>query len=69
MQLKKDIQKELKGMEIRKKSYMLDLAQKHIPNGVVYDTELIRKLEVTDATINALRWVLIQKTKTEKDNG
>jgi len=63
MQLKKDIEKALKEMETRKSSYLLDMASYKEPNSVVYDTELIRKLEVTDATINALKWVLLKKQK------
>lgn len=65
MQYKKDIEKALKEMETRKSSYLLDMAQYKHPNSCVYDTELIRKLEVTDATINALRWVLQPKDKSE----
>ena len=63
MQYKKDIQKALKEMQTRKSSYILDMASVKVPNGVVYDTELIRKLEVTDATINALGWVLLPNKK------
>lgn len=65
MQYKKDIEKALKEMETRKKSYMLDMAQYNTPGSCVYDTELIRKLEVTDATIHTLRWVLQPKQKSE----
>ncbi len=63
MQYKKDIEKALKEMETRKSSYLLDMASYKEPNAVVYDTELIRKLEVTDATIHALKWVLLKRTK------
>lgn len=61
MKLKKDITKALKEMKIRKTGYLLDVANTGTPNSVVYDTELIRKLEVTDATIHALSWVLLPK--------
>lgn len=63
MQYKKDIEKALHEMEVRKKAYLLDIAQYREPNSVVYDTDLIRKLEVTDASIRALRWVLLPKDK------
>lgn len=61
-----EIKKGLREMETRKKSYLLDMVVPKVSDHValVYDTELIRKLEVTDATINTLKWVL-QKTKTE----
>lgn len=65
MQYKKDIEKALKEMETRKSSYLLDMAEYKAPGTVQYDTELIRKLEVTDATIHALRWVLQPKKKSE----
>jgi hypothetical protein len=41
-----------------------ELASNKEPGSVVYDTELIRKLEVTDATIHALKWVLHTNPKT-----
>jgi len=63
MQYKKNIEKALKEMETRKRSYLLDMASYKKPNAVVYDTELIRKLEVTDATIHTLKWVLLKRTK------
>lgn len=70
MKLKKEIRQALKEMEIRKSSYLLDMVSKEEPNSVVYNTELIRKLEVTDATIHVLKWVLLPKggptTKTEE---
>jgi hypothetical protein len=58
MKQQKEIEKALKEMETRKKSYMLDMMSYKATNSVVYDTELIRKMEVTDATIHALKWVL-----------
>ena len=58
MKTEDEIRKGLADMEIRKKAYLLDMAQNNVPNSVVYDTELIRKLEVTDATVHALMWVL-----------
>ena len=58
MKKQNEIEKALKEMETRKSSYMLDMASYKAPSSVVYDTELIRKLEVTDATIHALKWVL-----------
>lgn len=63
MKTQKEIEKALKEMETRKSSYMLDMASYKAPNSVVYDTELIRKLEVTDATIHALKWVLYVEPK------
>lgn len=50
-------------METRKKGYLLDMTRHSEPNSVVYDTELIRKLEVTDATIHTLKWVLQSNPK------
>ena len=64
MQYKNDIKKALKELETRKKSYMLDMAE-HVPNGVKYNTELIRNLEVIDAQIYTLKWVLLPKRKSE----
>lgn len=61
MRSKKTIEKALADMEIRKKSYLLDMVNYKEPNSVQYDTELIRKLEVTDATIHVLNWVLFSK--------
>ncbi len=72
MKSQKEIEKALKEMETRKKSYMLDMMSYKEPNSVVYDTELIRKMEVTDATIHTLKWVLyvdnnpIKSKKTSK---
>ena len=63
MKKQNEIEKALKEMETRKSSYMLDMASYKAPNSVVYDTELIRKLEVTDATIHALKWVLYVEPK------
>jgi len=63
MKTQKEIQKALKEMETRKTSYLLDMACVKPLSGVVYDTELIRKLEVTDATIHALKWVLYVEPK------
>lgn len=60
-----EIKKGLSEMETRQKSYLLDMASTKTGNSIVYDTELIRKLEVTAATINALKWVL-QPTKKSK---
>lgn len=66
MQYKKDIQKALKDFEIRKKSYMLDMVE-YVPNGVKYNTELIRNLEVIDAQIYTLKWVLLAKQKIKAE--
>lgn len=64
MKTEKEVKKALAEMETRKKSYSLDLCSYKAPNTVVYDTELIRKMEVTDATIHALRWVLHSENKS-----
>lgn len=53
-------------METRKSSYILDISRYKDLNSIVYDTELIRKLEVTDETINALKWVLLKKRQFQK---
>jgi len=66
MKSEKEVKEALKEMEIRSKSYRLDIATRKEPGTVVYDTELIRKLEVTEATIYALRWVLHSPKKTTK---
>lgn len=66
MKQQKEIEKALKEMETRKKSYMLDMMSYKAPNSVVYDTELIRKMEVTDATIHTLNWVLHDVEKPKK---
>ena len=66
MQYKKDIQKALKELELRKADYLLDIAEIHSPGSIKYDTELIRKLEVVDAQIFTLRWVLAPKDKAKK---
>lgn len=73
MKTKDEIEKGLHEMEIRRKSYVLDMCAPQYPNSVVYNTDLIRKLEVTDATIHTLKWVLDareeqveQKQKTPK---
>lgn len=58
MKTKDEIEKVLHEMEIRRKSYVLDMCAPQYPNSVVYNTDLIRKLEVTDATIHTLKWVL-----------
>lgn len=58
MKTKDEIEKGLHEMEIRRKSYVLDMCAPQYPNSVVYNTDLIRKLEVTDATIHTLKWVL-----------
>lgn len=63
MQYKKDIQKGLKELEIRKTSYLLDIAEQVTPPGIKYNTELIRNLEVVDAQIYTLKWVLLPKKK------
>ncbi len=61
MKSKKEIERALNEMQTRKTSYLLDMTSSKEPNSVVYDTELIRKLEVTDATIHTLKWVLKKK--------
>jgi len=58
MKYKKEISEALKNLEINKKSYLLDMCEYKEPNTVKYDTELIRKLEVTDVQIHTLKWVL-----------
>ena len=63
MKQQKEIEKALKEMETRKKSYMFDMMSYKAPNSVVYDTKLIRKMEVTDAIIHALKWMLYVKPK------
>lgn len=63
MKTLQEIKKGLKEMETRKKGYLLDMATIVEPGSIVYSTDLIRKLEVTDATIHALRWVLQIKKK------
>lgn len=45
-------------MQTRKNGYLLDMASIKLSSSIVYDTDLIRTLEVTDATINALIWPL-----------
>ena len=62
----KEIKQGLKEMETRKTSYLLDMTSYKTPNSVVYDTEIIRKLEVTDATIHTLLWVLYSEKKPAK---
>lgn len=70
MKTEADIKKALEEMEIRRKSYVLDMCSTHVPNSVVYNTDIIRKLEVTDSTIHTLKWVLenpiIKKFKKQK---
>jgi len=68
MRTEKEIKKALREMEIRKTSYILDMSTYKPPGTVVYDTELIRKLEVTDATIHALKWVLGSKAPKKNKN-
>lgn len=58
MKSTKTIKQALTEMETRLKSYTLDMVSYKPDKSVVYDTELIRKMEVTDATIHALKWVL-----------
>ena len=58
MKKKKEIEKALSEMQARSTSYHLDMISYKPDKSVVYDTEIIRKLEVTEATIHALRWVL-----------
>ena len=56
-----EIQQALKDMEVRRTSACLDMVEK-MPNGIKYDTELIRRIESIDVTIHVLKWVL-QPTK------
>lgn len=63
MRYLKEIKTALKEFEINKKSYLLDIAERHQPNEIKYDTELIRKLECLDAQIYTLRWILMPKKK------
>ena len=67
MKLKKEIEQGLKEMETRKQGYLLDMMEKVNPKSLVYSTEIIRKLEVTDAVIHALRWVLLKKKLTKQN--
>ena len=60
MKSQDEIEKALKDMKTRRTSYILDMASMPKAGEVVYNTDLIRKLEVTDATIHTLRWVLNQ---------
>lgn len=55
---KKEIVIALKDLEIRKKSYLLDMAEQHVPNGIKYNTDIIRNLEVIDAQVHTLKWIL-----------
>jgi len=67
MKAETEIKKALAEMQTRKTSYLLDMTSQPEPNTVVYNTELIRKLEVTDATIHTLKWVLyVEKKKSKK---
>jgi len=52
-----EIRQALKDMETRRTSAMLDMVEK-MPNGIKYDTDIIRRLESIDVTIHALKWVL-----------
>jgi len=63
MQYLKDIKRSLKELETRKSSYMLDMAEQTV-QGVKYNTDLIRNLEVVDAQIYTLKWVLMPKIKS-----
>lgn len=56
-----EIQQALKDMEVRRSAACLDMVSK-MPNGIKYDTELIRNIESIDVTIHVLKWVL-QPTK------
>lgn len=53
-----EIKKQLREMKIRKKSYLLDMVTERETGSIVYDTDLIRKLEVVDVTIHVLKWTL-----------
>lgn len=66
MKSQQDIEKGLAEMEIRRKSYILDMCAPQYPNSVVYNTEIIRKMEVTDATIHTLKWVLDKQPPSNK---
>jgi hypothetical protein len=65
MKKKKEIQKALKEMEIRRTSATLDMCEV-VPNGVKYDTEIIRRLESIDCVIRTLKWIL-QPTPKEQN--
>lgn len=60
MRTKKEITQALKDMEVRRTSAILDMTET-MPNGVKYDTELIRRIESIDVTIHTLKWVLQPK--------
>ena len=61
MKKRKEIEKALSEMEARRTSYTLDMISYKPDKSVVYDTDLIRKLEITDTTIHAVNLVLSNK--------
>jgi hypothetical protein len=69
MKTEKEIKQGLKDMEIRRKGYILDMCSPQTPNGIVYNTDIIRKMEVTDATIHTLKWVLHTNKPAKKKKG
>jgi len=59
MKTEEDIKAGLKELEILKTKYISKIANYDDNiSGIVYDTDLIRKLEALDAQILTLKWVL-----------
>jgi len=52
-----EIKQALKEMETRRTAACLDMCEVQ-PNGIKYDTEIIRRIESIDVTIHVLKWVL-----------
>ena len=52
-----EVKQALKEMETRRKIAYLDMCEIQ-PNGIKYDTEIIRRIESIDVTIHVLKWVL-----------
>lgn len=65
MRTKKEIEKALKDMEVRRTAATLDMVSK-MPNGIKYDTGLIRNIESIDVVIHSLKWVLQPKESNSK---
>ena len=60
-----EVKQALKEMETRRTAACLDMCSV-LPNGVKYDTDIIRRLESIDVTIHTLKWVL-QPSKANGD--
>ena len=52
-----EVKQALKEMETRRTAACLDMCEIQ-PNGIKYDTEIIRRIESIDVTIHVLKWVL-----------